>query len=103
MILANRKISGRTPHARGRRQEMQGIPMVLQWPLRDPGGSEGHHQLTRYSRHVQDVWFSQGKLRFEPNSKICFFFGRPECSEMQGLPLFWSKLGGCFFFWPDVS
>ena len=91
MILANRKIPTRTLHARraapcpvrGRRQEMQGIPMVLQWTLRDPTGSEGLHQLTQYSRLVQDVWSSQGKLRFEPNRKIGFYFGRPECSEMQ--------------------
>ena len=105
MILANRKISGRTAHARraaprpvrGRRQEMQGIPMVLQWPLRDPGGLEGLHQLTRYSRLVQDVWFSQGKLRCAPNRKIRFYFGRPECSEVHGFPLLLKESLGAVF------
>ena len=72
--------------------------MVLQWPLRDPGGSEGLHQLTRYSRLVQDVWFFQGKLRSAPNRKIAIFFGRPGCSEMQGFPLFQTEtVSGVFF------
>ena len=82
MILANRKISGRTPHARraapcpvrGRRQEMQGIPMVLQWVEREPDRSEGLHQMTRYSRHVLNAWVFQGKLRFAPNRKIWILF-----------------------------
>ena len=72
--------------------------MVLQWPLRDPGASEGLHQLTWYSRLVQDVWGFQGKLRFAPNRKIHFYFGRPECSEMHEFPLFLKGSWGRFYF-----
>ena len=82
MISANRKISGRAPlarrvvqcPARGQLQEMQGIPMVLQWLDGDHDGSEGFRQLIRSSRHVQDAWFPQGILRFAPNRKICNVF-----------------------------
>ena len=98
-VLASMARMVRTGPPLGWALEMQGIPMVLQWPLRDPGRAEGLHQLTRYSRLVQDVWFFHGKLRFAPNRKIRFYFGRPECSEMQGFPLFLKGSWGGFFFW----
>eukprot|EP00665_Eupelagonemidae_sp_cell47_P016254 gene16254-biopygen1626 len=113
-------ISGRTPHARqaapcpvrGRRQEMQGIPMVLQWPLRDPGGSEGFHLMTRMSadssgnaspRHV--IWcndetgevYSRGPLIWNKDSGKMSggdWSTFPDDAGRQALEQAWASVAG---------